>query len=957
MKKEQEKLPENNEQKKENEVSRRDFLVGAGTVVVGGAISSGLLSGCKGDTQTVTQTTTKTVPTTVTVGNGTAVTSTITEQVDYTTTVTTTLAEEGEIPPEKTTICSLGLAGDVKQSGAAAIDTKGGKLLRIRPLHWSWKYSDEHLNRWNITAKGSTFESSDKTLLSPYNIAYKKRVYSPNRIKYPLQRIDWEPGGDPEKINAQNRGISKFKRISWDEAAQMIADEILRIKNKYGIYAVLTQEGSAHGEGKAIHSTHGCNTELLDLMGGHSVLTRNPDSWEGWYWGAKHMWGMEPFGLMSPTTNIVKGIAENTEILVWAGGDPEATTWICGTQNTSRLCFWYSSLGIKQVWVCPDLNYGAAVHASKWIPVLPNTDMAWQLALAYIWINESTYDMDYIETHTTGFDKFQDYVLGNEDGIPKTPEWASPLCGIPVCTIKALAREWASKTTSTAHVTGGSYIRGPYSHEPARLEIALLSMQGVGKLGVYQYYLGGLPSPAVTPNLAIGQSFGHGSPRNPFHLPESQIVAKPLFPEIILNGGHDNPISWYGNPGVSGTPDQFMKNTFPLPQEEGGTDIHMFWTDCPCFTTCWNGGNRYIEAMRSNKLECIVAQHPWLENDMLYTDIILPVNTKFEEDDIGGDTFGETEYKSIFPEWKCIEPIGESKSDYEAVGEVAKKLGLSDEYTQGKTVEEFMRIAFDNSGVQDMITWDEFVEKGYYVVPTQENWEDAPIATIGFYEDPDHHPLYTASGKIDFYSPSLAEYFPDDSERPPLPHWIADGETHHESLLSDRANTYPLLFLSNHPRYRTHAQHDDISWMREIPTCKVKGPDGYLYEPVWLHPQTASERGIVSGDIVSVYNERGMVLGGAYVTERLMPGVVSMDHGSRCDPIAPGIDRGGANNLICPEHTISKNATGMASSGYLVEAKKADMADLRSKYPEAFAREYDPASGLRYHAWIEGGMD
>ena len=106
-----------------------------------------------------------------------------------------------------------------------------------------------------------------------------------------------------------------------------------------------------------------------------------------------------------------------------------------------------------------------------------------QLAIAYVWITEDTYDKEYIATHTVGFDKFKDYVLGKEDGIPKTPDWAAEICGVPSRTIKALAREWAAKTTTIVHGVGGSYIRGPYSTEPARLEIVLMAMQGMGKPG------------------------------------------------------------------------------------------------------------------------------------------------------------------------------------------------------------------------------------------------------------------------------------------------------------------------------------------------------------------------------------------------------------------------------------------------------------------------------------------
>jgi trimethylamine-N-oxide reductase (cytochrome c) len=153
--------------------------------------------------------------------------------------------------------------------------------------------------------------------------------------------------------------------------------------------------------------------------------------------------------------------------------------------------------------------------------------------------------------------------------------------------------------------------------------------------------------------------------------------------------------------------------------------------------------------------------------------------------------------------------------------------------------------------------------------------------------------------------------------------------------------------MSNHGRWRIHAQLDDINWFHEIETCKVKGPDGYLYEPCWIHPSDAAKRGITDGDVVDAYNERGHVLCGAYVTERVMPGVVYVDHGARHDPIVVGeLDRGGAINTISPHKVLSKNATGMATSGYLVGVTKANLDQLRKQHPEAFARPYHEGSGL-----------
>ena len=171
-------------------------------------------------------------------------------------------------------------------------------------------------------------------------------------------------------------------------------------------------------------------------------------------------------------------MAKNTDTILFWGCDPETTPWGVDGLTAGRLCYWYSELGIKSIYICPDLNYGAAVHADKWIPIRPGTDAALHLGIAHVWMTEGIFDKDYVATHAYGFDKFEDYVLGREDGIPKTPEWAAEKCGVPAWTIKALAREWATKNTSIAHGNGGPGIRSAYSTENGRLEVLLLAMQG-----------------------------------------------------------------------------------------------------------------------------------------------------------------------------------------------------------------------------------------------------------------------------------------------------------------------------------------------------------------------------------------------------------------------------------------------------------------------------------------------
>ena len=147
----------------------------------------------------------------------------------------------------------------------ACVDVKDGKLLRIRPLHYDWKYSPEEYKPWKIEARGKTFEPTSKSLLAPFGPVYKKRVYSPNRILYPLKRVDWDPDGER---NPQNRGISKYERISWDRSAEYSSSrELKRTWAKYGKEAVLCQ-CDGHGETKIVHGVHGPHAMCWICLGG-----------------------------------------------------------------------------------------------------------------------------------------------------------------------------------------------------------------------------------------------------------------------------------------------------------------------------------------------------------------------------------------------------------------------------------------------------------------------------------------------------------------------------------------------------------------------------------------------------------------------------------------------------------------------------------------------------------------
>ena len=94
---------------------------------------------------------------------------------------------------------------------------------------------------------------------------------------------------------------------------------------------------------------------------------------------------------------------------------------------------------------------------------------------------------------------------------------------------------------------------------------------------------------------------------------KASFIPKTMIPEAIMNP----PVQWYGHI-AAGFPreDQFDgPYTFP---PEGGSRIHMVWSDSPCWETCWNGGFKMQDALRHESIECVVVQHPWMENDTLF---------------------------------------------------------------------------------------------------------------------------------------------------------------------------------------------------------------------------------------------------------------------------------------------------------------------------------------------------
>lgn len=940
---EKEKVKEEVE-KQSSGISRREFLRGAGFAIGGAAAGAVITYGVvppKVVTKEVTKEVTKAAPTPPPVVQ---------------TGGQTTAAVPPALEPETTTVVQI--------QHLIAFDKKNGRIIRGRRVHFDQDYPE--LKPWTITARGKTWTAPLKSPPPAYYLSHRMRAASPNRILYPLKRVDWEPGGDPKKINAQNRGVSNYKRITWDEAATLIAGELKRIADKYGPSALVAAYGGGHAEGHNVPGSHSLQETFLQWWAMKtydqpiSIHETPATSASGGQMGGRYVLGTD-----YENTDVLQDICNNTQnLLIWSG-DVEAKTWRYPLGMIQGMWYrWFGELGIKRICFSPNLNTGAGLYSDKWIPVNPRTDVPLMLAVAYTWIKENTYDQAYIDTHTVGFDKFKAYVLGTDgDNTPKTPEWASKICGVPPWTIKALARSWKSKPTSISfgRSGGGANGRTLYADNANRIQLYLLMMQGLGKPGQHQMYylasaIGGATKAPNVGSVGANTMMATMMAADGVKLPsgkDMQAFPRGYFGQAILNP----PIEYYP------VGDQFRKITYPMP---GKSPVHMIWGTSASYTGSHQWGFGVQKAMQSPVLECIVHQCMWMEDGITFSDIILPVQVAEEEPDINTTT---DVYNSLTLRTQpLVTPAGEAKTDIGAVLEVAKKLGWGDKITGGKSYDDMIQArlkdGYEKSGVKDLITWDKLLEKGYFPQVPDPKWLLAPPQMKAFNDDPKKNALKTPSGLLEFESGLLLKNFPNDKERPPVARWVpggpaSQGWSHDEDPNGERAKKYPLVVVSDTSTWKHHSMFSDVPWTREIE--KVIGWDGYAYSPVWISAKDAEKRGIKNGDIVRLYNERGGVLGGAVISERIVPGALRMEKAGGGHHIIPGeLHRGGNINSINPKENFSRNVYGMACTHFLVEIEKvtgAMMDEWRAKYPEAFARDYDPAYGPFFSGWVEEGAN
>ena len=841
--------------------------------------------------------------------------------------------------------------------GPISVYVEDGKITRVRPIQIP---EEDYPKAWVVEDRNGKKYSPPKAMRIAQNIlAERNRLYSEDRILYPMKRVDWDPNG---ARNQHNRGKSAFERISWDEAATIIAKEIDRLAplgadGKRDGHAITAITGSHHNWGIVGYKM--APFGRFFGMINYTPILDNPDSWEGWMWGAPHMWGFY-WRLGQPEQfDLLQDALKNTDMIVFWSNDPDSTHGIYSGQESNIWRVWLKEMGMKCIFIDPFYNYTAAVMDGTWFAPRPGTDTALAAAIAYTWFKDDTYDHDYVERKTIGIDEFRAYIMGDEDGVPKTCEWAAEKTGIPARRIRALAKEWASKKVALAGgVRGGegSACRTAYGTEEARMLIALAAMQGFGKPGVsiWGTTMGAPADYTWFPGYAEPDSQMGKSPAADRKLATEGTIKQRLYrltyPEAIIDGQGDFIGDGFCGKSIE---QQFNHNTYPI---EG--KVKLLWRYGGSFMGTMTDTNRYIKLYQyegENALDTVINQDCWWSGETPYADIILPACTNLERNDLGEWSVGGgytthahigNNWRIIVREQKCVEPVGESKSDYEIFSLIADKLGQGQLYTEGKTEDDWAEAYWNLSDLSKRCSWEEFNKKGYYIVPVPEDYEEHP-AFRWYYEDrdcdtqdylnpkikavhnmnsmePTEHSkeLGTYSGKLEFASEDLKVLSPDDDERPPVPHYIPSWEGHETELYKK----YPLQIISPHPRFSFHTHYDKhASWLNEIPVHRVI-KDGYAYWPARINPKDAADRNIKNGDLVELYNDRGSVICIADVTYRVPVGVMhSYGCSAKYDPLVPEVgatDRGGCVNILTNKRMLSKNAPGMAPNSCLIEVRK-----------------------------------
>ena len=704
-------------------------------------------------------------------------------------------------------------------------------------------------------------------------------VYHRTRVARPSIRKGWLEG-TPENRAGHLRGNDEFIELPWDESLDITAAEIDRVRKVHGNGSIF---GGSYGWSSA-GTFHHARLQLwrfLNMAGGFVTAFASYST------GAAqalipHILGLEYYDLMWHHHNSWKMISENTETLIMFGGiNPKNSQVSMGGVTKHETKGWlekFAADGMRLVNISPLKT--DAYDGAEWLPIIPGSDTAMLLGLAYVIETEGMVDHDFIDRCTVGYDRFRSYLLGEKDGLPKTPEWASPICEIPAEKIRELARHMGK--TRTIITIAWSLQRAQNGEQPFWMATTLAAMLGQiglpgGGLGFGYGAIGGIGVP-MKPLGRLGVEVGEN--------PISDYIPVARIADLLLKPGET-----YDFNGE--------KRTY--------ADIRLVY---------WSGGNPFHHHQDLNRLhkafqrpETIIINEPWWTATAKRADIVFPATTPYEREDIGraaSDSY-------LFHMPKLIEPVDEARDDYDIFAGLSSRLGIGDQFTEGRTSDEWTEFLYDRF-IGD-------ASRNGISVPTLSelrdiNWINLPIAGRThsmapfepFRNDPEGSPLQTPSGKIEIFSETIDSFGYDDCLGHPA--WLPPDE-----WLGAVPDSYPLHLVSPQPGDKLHSQMESA----------IADTPGARPMPVTINPADAEERGISDGNLVQLFNGRGQCLARAAVSETIRKGVVALSTGAWFQQNGDGTDLHGNPNVLTRDQGTSKLGQGTSAHTTLVDIKRVDV--------------------------------
>ena len=681
-------------------------------------------------------------------------------------------------------------------------------------------------------------------------------IYSPSRVRYPMVRLDWLK---KHKYSAETRGDNRFIRVTWDEALDLFYRELERVQKDYGPWALHAGQTGWRQTGQF----HSCTSHMQRAVNMHgNFITKVGD----YSTGAGQT--ILPYVLGS-TEVYAQGtswseILENSDNIVLWANDPVKNLqvgWNCETHQSfpylEQLKEKVAKGEINVLSVDPVKNKTQRFLENDHLYINPMTDVAFMMAVAHVLYNEDLYDKEFIKTYCLGFEDFIKYVQGEtKDKIVKTPEWAEEICGVKADKIREFARMLVNGRTQI--LMGWCIQRQEHGEQPYWAAAVIAAM--VGQIGLpgggisYGHHYSGIGVPST------GFAAPGGFPRN------LDTGSKPKWDNNDFNGySRTIPVArWVDCLLEPGKEIRYNGSKVKLP----GYKMMVISGNNP-----WHhhqDRNRMKKAFK--QLQTVVTvEFAWTAT-CRFSDIVLPACTQFERNDI--DVYGSYSGKGLIAMHRLVDPLFQSKTDFEIFTELTRRFGRHNEYTRGMDEMQWVRSLYDdcraaNKAKFDMPEFDEFWEKSVLDFGEGSPW----VRHADFRKDPEINALGTPSGFIEITSRKIGRYGYEHCQEHPM--WFEKTERSHGGPGSDK---FPYWLQSCHPDKRLHSQMCESEEFRA--TYAVQGR-----EPVYINPQDAKAKGIKDGDLVRVYNDRGQLLAGAVLTDSYPRGVIRIEEGAWYGPL------------------------------------------------------------------------